>query len=80
MQYTIRNIPKHLDRALRERARAEGKSLNEVAIEAMERALELQGAAVRRRDLTGIAGSWVRDRAVDRALAEQRTIDPELWR
>ena len=30
MQYTLRNIPKTVDKALRERARRDGKSLNEL--------------------------------------------------
>lgn len=80
MQYTIRSIPTHVDRALRERSTREGKSLNEVAIEALERGLDLEGHPVRRRDLGEIAGSWVRDREVDRALDDQRKIDPDLWR
>jgi plasmid stability protein len=80
MQYTIRNIPDHVDRALRRRAEREGKSLNEVATEALARGLDLEGQVVRRRDLSSIAGSWVRDREVDRALEEQRKIDPDLWR
>jgi plasmid stability protein len=80
MQYTIRNIAAHVDRALRERARRERKSLNEVVIEALARGLDLENQPARRRDLTAIAGSWVRDREVDRALDEQRTIDPDLWR
>lgn len=80
MQYTIRNIPAHIDRALRERSSREGKSLNEVATHALARGLDLEGEPVRRRDLTAIAGSWVRDREVDRALDEQRAIDPDLWK
>lgn len=80
MQYTIRSIPPHVDRALRERSTREGKSLNEVAIEALERGLDLEGHPVRRRDLGEIAGSWVRDREVDRVLDDQRKIDPDLWR
>ena len=62
MQYTIRNISAVIDRALRERAKHEGKSLNEVATEALARGLDLEGQPVRRRDLSEIAGSWVRDR------------------
>jgi plasmid stability protein len=80
MQYTLRNIPAHVDRALRDRVAREGKSLNEVAIEALERGLDLEGHPVRRRDLGEIAGSWVRDREVDRALEDQRRVDPDLWR
>jgi hypothetical protein len=41
-QYTIRSISAHVDRALRERSTHEGKSLNEVAIEALERGLDLE--------------------------------------
>jgi hypothetical protein len=80
MQYTIRSVPTRIDRALRERSEREGKSLNEVALEALERGLDLDDEPVRHRDLSGIAGSWVRDREVDRLLDEQRTIDPDLWR
>jgi len=80
MQHTIRNIPTQVDRALRERSKREGKSLNEVAIEALARGLDLEGEPVRRRDLTTIAGSWVPDRDVDRALDEQRTVNPDLWK
>jgi hypothetical protein len=80
MQYTIRSIPAHVDRALRERSTRERKSLNEVAIEALERGLDLEGHPVRRRDLSAIAGSWVRDREVGRALDDQRKIDLDLWR
>ncbi|MBA3453895.1 MAG: hypothetical protein H0T42_12445 [Deltaproteobacteria bacterium] len=68
-----------MDRALRERAKAEGKSLNEVAIEALSRALNIEQTSVRRRDLGGIAGSWIHDRKVDEALEQQRSIDPEVW-
>ena len=35
MQYTIRGVPAAVDNALRARARADGKSLNEAAIEAL---------------------------------------------
>jgi len=79
-QYTIRNISAQVDRALRERAAREAKSLNEVANEALARGLDLTREPTRRRDLGAIAGSWIRDRDVDRALETQRTIDPALWR
>jgi plasmid stability protein len=79
MQYTIRNIPRDVDRALRRRAREEGKSLNEVAVDALRRALGLTEEPATQRDLTDIRGTWVDDPEVDAALAEQRIIDPELW-
>jgi hypothetical protein len=80
MQYTIRGIPAAVDGALRERARASGKSLNEAAIEALA---EGSGAAVaprKRRDLDDIAGTWKTDKAVESALAAQDRIDQDLWR
>ena len=41
MQYTVRGIPADLDKAMRQRARAKGKSLNEVAIEALAEGIGL---------------------------------------
>lgn len=80
MQYTIRNLPKRLDRAIRERARLENKSLNEVAIEGLLRAFGVAGEPAPLRDLSGIVGTWQEDPEMERVLAEQRRIDPELWR
>jgi hypothetical protein len=80
MQYTLRNIPPALDRALRALARREGKSLNEVAIRALARAVGLGDSAVRQRDLSDLAGSWQEDPEFDAALAEQDEIDESLWR
>lgn len=79
MQYTLRNIPPSLDAALRRKARAEGRSLNEVAVEALMRALGLEGEPIRHRDLRDVAGTWEADPAVDDALDDQRRVDPELW-
>jgi plasmid stability protein len=80
MQYTIRGVPEHVDHALRERARREGKSLNEVAIEVLTRALGLGAEAPVQRELDDVAGTWVEDEAIDDALKDQRMIDPDLWR
>ena len=63
MQYTIRNVPSFLDAALRVSAQERGKSLNEVAIEALARGFGLSQAQVRQRDLSDIAGSWRKDPA-----------------
>lgn len=79
MQYTIRNVPDLLDEALRRSAREQGKSLNEVAIEALARGAGLI-EQFRRRDLSDIAGTWKKDPAFESAIAAQDTIDAELWR
>jgi len=80
MQYTIRNVPDSLDEALRRAARARGKSLNEVAIEALARGAGVTGESRRQRDLGDIAGTWHKDAAFDNAVAAQDTIDEEMWR
>ena len=79
MQYTIRNVPDTLDEALRRAAREQGKSLNDVAIEALARGAGITGERVRRRDLSDIVGTWRKDPAFDRALAAQDNIDEEMW-
>lgn len=79
MQYTIRNVPKNLDQALRRQAHRENKSLNQVVLEALMRALGLMDEPVRHRDLSDVGGTWVDDPETERALAEQRRVDPDLW-
>ena len=80
MQYTLRNVPKHLDRALRSQAKREHKSLNEVVIAALLRAVGIEGEAPVQRDLSDIVGTWQDDPELDRVLAAQRRIDPEMWK
>ena len=80
MQYTIRNIPKVLDQALRRRARQHNKTLNEVVIEAMASGLGVQQAPAKRRSVREIFAGRSKDGDLEAALADQRRIDPELWR
>ena len=80
MQYTLRNVPEHLDRALREQARREHRSLNEVVIAALLRAVGRHGEPPIQRDLSDIVGTWVEDPEQDRILQDQRQIDPGMWR
>jgi hypothetical protein len=69
-----------LDGALRRVARERGKSLNEVAIEALARGAGVIGERERQRNLSDIAGTWRKDPAFDSALAAQDTVDEEMWR
>jgi plasmid stability protein len=80
MQYTIRNIPDYLDATLRDFARREGKSLNEVAVAALARGAGLVERNCIKRDLSDIAGTWQEDPAFDSAIAEQQKIDEAIWR
>ncbi len=80
MQYTLREIPPTLDSELRQRAKAEGKSLNTVAIEALIRGTGLGDSPVRLRDLSDIVGTWQEDPEFDQAIADQDRVDEEMWR
>ena len=75
-QYTIRSVPKAVDALLRDKARRQNKSLNQVALEALSGGAGVQGRYL---DLEGFFGSWVADAAVDKALADQRRVDESLW-
>jgi hypothetical protein len=80
MQYTLRNIPKEIDARLRQRARRQNKSLNEVAIEALAEATGVAEKPLVRRDLSAVVGTWVEDPETERILEEFRRVDPEEWK
>ena len=80
VQYTIRDIPAVVNAALRQKARRSGKSLNSIARDALTKEAELEGQTGLHHDLVRFFGSWIEDPAVDKALADQRKIDKDLWR
>lgn len=80
MQYTLRKIPKALDAAIRQRARAEHKSLNEIAVQAMAKALRISDRSLRFRELDDIADTWREDSEFDAAIEAQHKIDKKLWK
>lgn len=80
MQYTLRGIPAAVDNALRARARAAGKSLNEAAVDALAEGSGMAGTRRKRRDLGDVARTWKADKAVEAALADQDRVDKDLWR
>jgi hypothetical protein len=79
MQYTIRGVPEVVNEALRERARREGKSLNEAALDALADGAGVSRAPRKRRAFDDIAGTWTAEKAVEAALAAQDEIDADLW-
>jgi hypothetical protein len=79
-QYTIRNIPTEVDRALRRRAECERRSLNEVAVDALRRGAGLAAQPSVHHDLDHLIGTWVEDPAFDAAIAAQDVVDERLWR
>lgn len=78
MTLTLRNIPEELNKALAERARSEGKNMDQVVLEVLQAGL---GATVpRKRNLRDLAGTWVEDSQFDQIMKEQDRIDWELWK
>jgi hypothetical protein len=78
-QYTIRNIPLRVHRALTKKASDRGVSLNTLLVQTLETEAGEGGEPRVHDDLDDLFGSWVHDKAVDRALAEQRKVDPKDW-
>ena len=79
-QYTIRNVPRDVDRVLRRRAKQLGKSFNQVALEAL-----VAGAGLElkpKRDLSEVIGSMSPKEAarVEEEIRLQHQIDAELGR
>ena len=79
IQYTIRQIPDSVDRALRKRSAKEGISINEAAVEALRLGSGVGRDDVRFHDLDALAGTWVADPACEKALEAFEVIDRELW-
>jgi hypothetical protein len=82
---TVRNLPPRIAKEIRERAQRDRSSLNGTVIRMLEERL---GEAApgekkkKRRDLSFLRGTWTKKEAdeFNRALAQQRTIDKELWK
>ncbi|MBI2928876.1 MAG: hypothetical protein HYY24_24700 [Verrucomicrobia bacterium] len=80
IQYTLRQVPRAMDKALRRKSRHEGKSLNQAALDALAAGLRLASEPIRHRDLDFLIGSWVEDPEFDAAIQAQDQVDPALWR
>src|SRR5207249_7571787 len=81
LQYTVRNMPEHVDRALRRKASEERKSLNEVLREALIREAGVVEPSTRLyTDLDSLAGTWVDDPGFDETIRAQDRVDESLWR
>ncbi|HEY7473715.1 MAG TPA: hypothetical protein VH679_01790 [Vicinamibacterales bacterium] len=77
-QLTIRGVSDELARRLMRLSRERGESMNSTALSILEDAL---GIDARRKRLARYATWTAEDLHVfDRALADQRVIDDDLWR
>lgn len=77
VQYTIRGIPREVDRILRRRAARTKTSLNQVVLEELERATV---GETRRAKFIDLAGKWEEDPGFDRVIASTRRIDKRKWK
>jgi hypothetical protein len=80
IQYTIRASPTEVDNKLRQKAKKEGKSLNEVALQALAAAAGNSSTTQKKRDLSDLIGDWLDDPEFDAAIAAQRVIHPDDWK
>ena len=78
-QYTVRNVPRAVDRALRQKAAERGVSLNTLLLQALESESGIVGTPRTNHDLDSFFGSWIQDSSVDRALNEIREVDLKDW-
>lgn len=77
IQYTIRGVPREVDRVLRRKAAQQKQSLNQLVLD------ELTVATVGRKqrdDFSDLVGRWTPDPAFDEILASQRQIDWDKWK
>ncbi len=82
IQHTIRDVPEAVDSRLRQRATSEEISLNQAALQAMERGLGMAGQPIRYRSLHALRqkpedvdhASW------SDALAQMDRVNPEDWK
>ena len=77
LQYTIRGIPREVDRILRQRAAQRKQSLNQVILEELTQATM---APRRREDFADLVGRWIPDPAFDEIIDSQRQIEWEKWK
>jgi hypothetical protein len=73
-------ISEELNRALRDRAMAEQKSVDAVVVDVLARELGIERPRpAKKRDLSFLTKGPPLEPEVIRALEEQRQIDPEIW-
>jgi hypothetical protein len=82
---TVRGIDPDLAERLHQAAKAQGKSINQVVIESIQKSFGLDKRKRYSRtydDLDHLFGQWSREEfeAIQGKIDCERTIDPELWK
>ncbi len=76
MQYTLRNVPKIIDHALRRKAKAERTSLNQAALDALKAGLGVNEPQAEKRDLSFMGHM---DDETLKAIQEVRECSERVW-
>jgi len=81
---TIRGVDRDLSEKLKDTAKKQSKSVNQLTIELIRSSLGLTKKKQFTReydDLDGLFGKWSEEefRAIDAKIVKEREIDPELW-
>jgi hypothetical protein len=83
---TVRKLPGPVAKAVQDKARKERRSLNQTVVSLLEEATghapKKNKTATLHHDLDRFFGGWTKEEAdeFDRALREQRQIEPEMWK
>jgi hypothetical protein len=82
---TLRNLPPEVAQAIQKRAKEKKTSSNKAVIGLLEESLGKRPGKkekVRYHDLDHLIGTWTKKEAeeFEKLIAEQRAIDPELWK
>jgi predicted alpha/beta-hydrolase family hydrolase len=79
VQFTVRQVPVQVEKALKRKAAIAGKSLNGVLLEALAHEAGVEREVIFG-DLDLLAGRWEEDPAFDDAIRAQQQIDADLWK
>jgi hypothetical protein len=79
IQYTIRNIPPQVDKALKKRAKQSGKSFNQTVIELLS--LQVLGTteSSEENNFEWLFGRKSLDKGFDEAVEKLSHVDEKLW-
>jgi hypothetical protein len=77
IQYTIRGVPREVDRILRRKAAQQKQSLNQLIVN--ELVMTTIGRP-QRADFSDLVGRWTPDPGFDEIMAAQRRIDRDKWK
>jgi hypothetical protein len=79
IQFTVRNVPAQVAKALKRKAKNKNTSLNQTLVEALKKDVDDNINPIYH-DLDPIIGSWVDDEEFDSAIADQDQIDESIWK